>query len=322
MKPIGGYFELELPPARDGFIHSDGIMVNSGRHALEYILRFLGSDVHKIWLPYYTCDVVLQPIIRLNLEFGFYHINDNLEVDEFPLLNDGEYIIVNNYFGIKDLYIHNTVIPHYRDKLIVDNAQAWYAPEYGEGCSFYSPRKFFGMPDGGVAYVAGSSKIELEQGNSFNRCAHLLKRIDISSESGYDDFRNASEKISHEPLLGMSNLSHRILASLDFKAIKEKRTSNFKVLHEVLGQSNMLSIPEIDSFECPLVYPYMTENIDLRKKLINNKIFVAKYWPNVLNWSTAESVSYKLTEYLMPLPIDQRYTENDMKRIIEIIFKS
>lgn len=105
MKEIGGYFELELPEKRDRFLHSDGCLVNSGRHALEYILRSLGDIVKKVWLPYYTCDVVLQPLNRLGIGYSFYHINLNFELTSYPKLDDGEYIIVNNYFGIKDLYI-------------------------------------------------------------------------------------------------------------------------------------------------------------------------------------------------------------------------
>ncbi len=36
--PIGGYFELELSD-RGAFPCQDGVLLNSGRNALEYILR-------------------------------------------------------------------------------------------------------------------------------------------------------------------------------------------------------------------------------------------------------------------------------------------
>lgn len=61
------------------------------------------------------------------------------------------------------------------------------------------------------------------------------------------------------------------------------------------------------------------QNIDIRKKLIANKIFVATYWPNVFSWTVADSVEHGFADYLIPLPIDQRYGEDDIERILKII---
>lgn len=57
---IGGYMELELP-RNNGFIHDDGVLLNCGRSALEFILLTL-SDIRHLYVPYYTCEVVLEPI--------------------------------------------------------------------------------------------------------------------------------------------------------------------------------------------------------------------------------------------------------------------
>lgn len=55
MKPIGGYFELEL---RQGeHYHKDAIRLNSARNCFEYIL--LARKYKKVFLPYYTCEVLL-----------------------------------------------------------------------------------------------------------------------------------------------------------------------------------------------------------------------------------------------------------------------
>ena len=69
----------------------------------------------------------------------------------------------------------------------------------------------------------------------------------------------------------------------------------------------------------PMVYPYMVAKEGLREKLIANKVFVARYWPNVLDWTEKSSIEYQLTEQMQPLPIDQRYGEEDMNRIIELV---
>jgi len=59
MGAIGGYFELETCIS-ETLYHDNAIAVNSCRNALEYIL--VANDYNKIYIPYYTCDVTLQPI--------------------------------------------------------------------------------------------------------------------------------------------------------------------------------------------------------------------------------------------------------------------
>ena len=63
MEPIGGYFSLELP--HYGEYHKDAIRLNTGRNCLEYILRV--RNYKKVYIPYYTCDVVLEPFKKLGI---------------------------------------------------------------------------------------------------------------------------------------------------------------------------------------------------------------------------------------------------------------
>ena len=72
-KAIGGYFELELPDY-GGFLHDDGVLLNSGRNALEYVLLSL-PNVRHLWIPYYTCDAILEPIKKLDIVYSFYRMN-------------------------------------------------------------------------------------------------------------------------------------------------------------------------------------------------------------------------------------------------------
>lgn len=116
----------------------------------------------------------------------------------------------------------------------------------------------------------------------------------------------------------MSKLTHRIMASIDYDKVKRIRRENFLYLHSVLSSTNELNLCLKDD-EVPMVYPYLINTDGLREKLIRNKIFVARYWPNVLDWTTPKDDEYYLTQHLLPLPIDQRYNKEEMKMIIEII---
>lgn len=308
---------MELPQ-RGCFLHDDGVLLNSGRNALEYVLRSM-PDVRLLWVPYYTCDSILEPITKLGIPNTFYHINERLELKDELALQDGDYLLYTNYFGIKDSYVKQLAM-QYGSQLIVDNAQAWFAAPIEGVCTTYSPRKYVGTPDGGIAYCPKDLDVnQFEQDRSFDRCSHLLKRIDVGAEEGYADFKANDQALCNQPIRRMSKLTKALLSSIDFEEVKRKRIANFRYLHEALKCTNKYDVPEMTSFACPMVYPYLTDDISLRQKLIDNKLFVATYWPNVREWTTEDMLERKLMESLLPIPCDQRYGMKEMKCIRNII---
>lgn len=314
---IGGYFELELPN-RGGFLHDDGVLLNSGRNALEYVLRSL-PDIKHLWIPYYTCDVILEPIRKLDIAFTFYRINEKLEIGDSVDLHAGDYLLYTNYFGIKDQYVQQ-LADKYGFGLIIDNAQAWFADPIPGISTIYSPRKYVGVPDGGIAYCRfGIDTYQFEQDSSYDRCSHLLKRIDSGPSEGYAAFKDNNRLLANQPIRRMSRLTQRILKSIDFESIKEKRIDNFLFLDEKLGKSNLFSVSEQTSFSCPMFYPYLTDKDDLKASLIRNGIFVATYWPSVLSLPSDLDLEIGITKRMLAIPCDQRYGESELERIIETI---
>lgn len=319
-KPIGGYFGWEFPSAKKDFPHSEAALVNSGHHAIQYVLQSLG-DVKRVYVPYFTCDVVLLPIKQLTIEYAFYRINENIELVDNIELAEGEYLIYTNYFGIKDAYCKH-LAKQYGHNLIVDCAQALFMNPIEGVNAIYSYKKYVGVPDGGAAYITGSCIPEIEVGYSHDLCSSLVERADNDIPKGYASFHKEGELLCQKPLQSMSNLTRSILSSIDFEDIKQRRIANFAYLHSALGKVNKLSrlIDESNStYECPMVYPFYCGETDLRQRLISNKIFVARYWPNVLEWVAPDDLEYNLTEFIIPLPIDQRYGTEDMDIIIKII---
>lgn len=318
---IGGYFELELSD-RGHFPHDDGYCVNSGRNALELILRHI-RHISRLWIPYYTCDVILEPVTKLGIQYSFYHVNQNLELSDELDLQAGEYILLTNYFGIKDRYVSD-MASKYGERLIVDNSQAYFSDPVEGIKTFYSPRKFVGVPDGGIAIIPGT-EIDMsayEQDYSYDRCSHLLKRIDIGATEGYADFKQNSLVLKNQPIRRMSRLTRAILRSVNFESVKETRLSNLRFLHENLRDCNLLTcVDEALDCACPMVYPYIQSCIDspIRQQLIQNKIFVAAYWPNAMGWCREGDVENCLYSGIIPLPIDQRYSLNDMSRILNTL---
>jgi len=154
---------------------------------------------------------------------------------------------------------------------------------------------------------------------SYGRCMHLLKRLEMEAIEGYNDFRINSGKLIGQPISVMSLLSRKILSSIDFLAIRKKRIQNFEKLHEALMNRNLLDMSDFGFFECPMIYPYYVDDKTLRKKLIDNRIYVATYWPNVLKWCSEDKLEYELTNNIIALPIDQRYGSEEMDYIIKLL---
>ena len=320
MQAIGGYFELADYENGKGFPHKAGILLNTGRNALEYILRCIGN-VRRVYLPYYTCEVVLEPLKKLNIPWAFYHIDGKFEIVENIHPKNGEYIIANNYFGIKDAYIQ-MLADKYGDQLIVDCAQALFAKPIKGVKSFYSTRKYLGVADGGVAYLGNleGGKVEVQGIESTaDHDRHLFTRKQSGAEAGFAVYQENETKLDNQPIRWMSDITKRILDHIDYDKVIAKRRANFEYLNETLKEGNLLQLPEIVSFACPMVYPFvMRTGRNLRKEMIDNKVFVAKYWQNVQPLRGYEK-EYDFASRIVAIPCDQRYGVEEMKKIVGII---
>lgn len=262
------------------------------------------------WLP-------IEPFHKLGIEYTFYRINIEFELAENIALRDGEALLYINYYGLKQNYV-TTLAEKYGSQLVVDNTQAFYAKPIEGIDTFYTCRKFFGVPDGAYLYIDHHLDDDLEQDVSWERMDFLTKRIDLSPEEGYSDFRLLSHNLIGQPIKRMSKLTERLMQSVDYDAVAARRHENYNYLHNYLAESNQLHLTLADD-AVPMIYPYLASKEGLREYLIQNKVFVAKYWPNVLEYCSKESIDFLLATKLVPLPIDQRYQIEEMNQIIKCI---
>lgn len=310
-KAIGGYFELELPCNQE--IHSKAIALNSGRFCLEYLLRC--RKYKKVYVPYFTCDTAVEPIIKLGIPYEFYRIDKEYRIVGDITLAEDEALLYTNYWGLQNKYCEK-LAAKYGKQLILDYTQAFFSKPIAGIDTFYSCRKYFGVPDGGYLYTDAIADFEVEQDESYLRMDSLIKRIDLSPEAGYEDFHRVSSLFHDMPIRQMSKLTKRLMQSIDYERVAQQRIDNYNTLRAALGGR------ELNYGEVPMIFPYESaKGQELRKHLILNKVFVAKYWPNVDEWTEEETVERWMANHVLPLPIDQRYDIEDMNRIIEIINK-
>lgn len=312
-KEIGGFFELELNNCKE--YHNNAIRLNSGRNCLHYILKV--KKYKKIYIPYYICNSVIETFDKLNVKYEFYSINESFKPNFSKKLMYNEALLYVNYFGVNKRNVVNLLQVY--SNIIVDNTQAFFQRQINNEDTFYSPRKFFGVSDGGYLYVNRKLEEHIKRDKSFSRFEHLLKRIDNNTaKNSYVLFKENEKFIKNQSVKEMSQLTKKILASVDYENVKKIRNENFIFLHKNLAEYNELKL-DVENLNSPMVYPFLTNINGLREFLIDKNIYVATYWKEVLDKIIGECFEYKLVKNLIPIPIDQRYGICEMEIIIKNI---
>ncbi|WP_300782631.1 hypothetical protein [uncultured Acetatifactor sp.] len=302
---IGGYLGLEEFMGKE--YYPDLIALNTGRNALACLIH--AKHIRKLYIPNYLCDSVFRVCEREECPYEFYEVGADFLPKFEKALGNGEWIYIVNYFG---QILNERELKKKYDRIIFDNAQAFFQ-EPVEGIStIYSCRKFFGVPDG--AYLAAEDVPELDVDISKHRMAHILGRYEGMASDYYKDFRDNDKSFSNLAPGFMSRLTHNILRAIDYKKVKERREENFLSLHGQLKGANRLNIQPPAG---PYMYPfYMEKGLEVKKKLAAKRIYIPTLWPNAVEFG---GVAKDYSENILPLPCDQRYSFLEMRTIVDAV---
>lgn len=314
---MGGFFGLELPDYGN-FPYAESpccAYVSSGRAAFECLLQHLPRP-DRLWIPRFICDTVLQAPQRLGIPVGRYDCTAQLE----PLLPDipaGDLILLVNYFGLTSSRLKAT-LSRYPGQCIIDATTALYTPPPAGAPAFYSPRKFSGVADGGIALAPFAlHNLPQDTDSSSASSLHLLERLEAGAARALPACEEAEARLNAPPRL-MSPLTRRLLRSIDFNHAAACRCRNYGILHRALGGINRLDLPGVPE-HAPMCYPLLCGIPMLRDSLIDAGVALPLYWPEVIENTGACDTANYLARQLIPLPLDQRYEEADMQRLIDLI---
>lgn len=314
---MGGFFGLELPeygnfpyPETPACTH-----VNSGRAAFECLLRNMPRP-ERIWIPRFICDTVLQAPARLGIPVQRYRVTEQL-LPILPALEKNELVLLVDYFGLRgaDIAPLAAGLP---GRCIVDATTALYTPALPGVPTFYSPRKFCGVADGGVA-VSPESLQELpgEAAPGSQQSLYLLERLENGAMAALAGSEQAEAALAAPPRR-MSRLTRKLLRSINFEAAARQRLQNYATLHTALREINRLNLPDTP-LHAPMCYPLVCGIPDLRDSLIDAGVALPLYWPEVIEATRAEETENHLARSLLPLPLDQRYGKSDMEWLLHHI---
>jgi hypothetical protein len=185
--------------------------------------------------------------------------------------------------------------------------------------TLYSPRKFFGVPDGGYLYSDAEEQIGLERDPSYYRFDALLKQIDLGGVPAEPLFEQNEAYLDTCGMQAMSRTTQRVLMSIDYEQVRATRNANFHFLHKQIGSDNQLSVDfsDVNGLMC---YPFLIDRGEqLKDLLLKYRIYTDDFWEEVMSRVPTSSFEYHLAKNLIPLPIDQRYDETDMHAIVRIV---
>lgn len=313
---IGGYLELELPQAVHR-LYPDAVKFQSARAAFHALLQ--AGKPGCVWLPKYICNAMPDVLRTLCIDCRFYDLDPQLNVASSVVLREGDWLLYVNYFGVCKRQEEALSGRFNSSQLIFDHSQAYFSPPGPGLATIYSPRKFFGIPDGGLLLsTLAIGEPQQRDVNSLSRCAHLLARLYSGPEAGYPAFQQAEETFHDSRPMGMSTMSRRLIASIDDEAVRRRRNANFHFLHNRLQHANKMQFAVAD-VEGPLCYPFFTGAPHLRETLITERIFVPTYWPEVIDRTESGSFERELVNNCLPIPCDQRYDETALARVADIL---
>ena len=240
-----------------------------------------------------------------------------MEPEFLPVLKEEEYFLFINFFGIKNKIICE-LIKLYKEKFILDNTHDFFNTGYKNAISFTSARKYFGVPDGAYLYMPKKIKQNFERFKNIST-DHLVNRLIGNQEQSYRQFLKYEKSLTSE-IKKISILSELLLSNINYLDVIKKRKHNYLFWSSVLNELNQLKLDHVNENINPFCYPFLPAKYLDKRVLYQKHFFIPSYWPDTLN---RKIKGYKYEKYLsnnlLPLPVDHRYAEKDLKRMAEFL---
>ena len=168
-----------------------------------------------------------------------------------------------------------------------------------------------------MAYAPFPLILPDEVDSSIERYLGLLEQTEKGAHFAAKSHQAAEDSLSML-YRRMSDITREMLTIPDWVASSKRRLENYAELHAALASINRLKLPDTPD-AAPMCYPLVCGIPGLRDELIDAGIALPLYWPEVIETTTAAEPENMLARSLLPLPIDQRCTHEDMQRLVKLI---
>jgi len=333
MRFIGGKFglpkeilNLNQPPQ---FLSDDPLLLFNARACIKIVVDSIKPKI--CWVPSYLCPSIITAIDPRSTTVRFYPINEKLEVSSREFLEDihsGDLFLYIDYFGFP---FEETLIEELQKKNIVllqDCSQALFMDHKiskSDYC-FYSPRKFLGVPDGGVLHAKNHKTLTLLESmpppeeilNFLINAVVLRREFDLfGKENNWSMYFKLGDSQFTPKNYRMSDFTRTLLSKgFNYNHIKSQRRNNFQILQSKLCEFTIFQ--NLPQNVIPLGFPIRIKDRDK----IQNTLFQKYIYPPI-HWDLRDLIgkkfqeSLELSQNILTLPCDQRYQEEDMEFIAD-----
>lgn len=297
----------------------------SGRSALQAIVTEL-TGIRSVAIPSWCCDSMIKPFANAGLKVVFYPVYFDGEVVQ-KVSTECDALFIIDYFG----YTGNQPnLKNYKGKIIRDVTHSIFSKVYSDADYYFgSLRKWCGVWTGGYAWTSdGHALLNGHEENTeyvyLRKQAMQLKKNYISRSGVVDKaylhlFDKAETCLDDVGIAPAAERDIQLIQWLDVETIKQTRKTNAEILRKAFSQ--WLIFPTNNMTDCPMFVPVLVpegRRNELRKFLIDHQIYCPIHWPTSCFHTLDEKTEY-LYKNELSLVCDQRYTANDMYRMIEVI---
>lgn len=319
-----------------GFVGENWRLYRSGRDAMKALARIAGRK--KVLLPALCCESMILPFEKNGYKVEYYKLREELCADEADVLSKlepGCILLYIRYFGIpafSDAFLQS-VRDRGEDILLVEDRTHDILVERGDegfvpDAMLSSLRKWAALPDGGMLRTGLGSCEAVDDRRFANIRLDAMKKKSAYLESWEPELKKeflselaeASDILdeSGEPAL-MGAAEEKLLRNIDFKKLLRRRQENALLLKELLlplHQAGKLRFLSDSPENSTLYFPIMLENRrDVQLAMAKNDIYCPVIWPLPEQAEGICPVCEYVTEHMLAIPCDQRYTADDMRFI-------
>ena len=326
LREIGSEFwDVPTMSVKNMLFHESPQWFLSGRSALQAIIKEL-KGCHTVSMPSWCCDSMVKPFVDSGYEVCFYPVYFEGSLRQVIDL-ESDVLFLIDYFG------YSAPIPDvtgYKGVVIRDVTHSLFSSTYTDADYYFgSLRKWCGVWTGGYAWTRDGHKLIMEYNDDHGfvplrekamqlKSSYINGHVDRVTDKGYLTKYDAAEEVLERVGVVPAVESDINLAKyLDIDFIKSRRRANAKVLRSAFPDWLMFS--ELKDNDCPMFVPVLVPDGKrdmLRHYLIKNEIYCPIHWP-VSSYHKLDERSETIYKNELSLVCDQRYTEEDMFRLVE-----
>ncbi len=350
-KEIGSIFPLSdvvISQAESEQIQYTGNKIHYSlcREALCDIAHALDKTGKKVLIPAYTCQTVITPFEEAGWQCDYFSIRKNLRIDLQSLKNgvakySPSLLVVHPYFGMDLNEEEITALNEIKEKgvaIVLDLTQCLFSTKQYPFASFIvaSYRKWMPIPDGGYLINNADSvyitqpEVENDEftgreiaamylrGQYFGNEEQRTKAISIRLSKSAD--RIADSNIAPHK---MSQVAYNLLAKENLEKNQKRRFDNYTYLFNSVQESEKITKVcknKSDVTTAPLYFTiFVQDRTGLQHILAQDSIYAPVIWPVEDDRVLIDDEVKYIYEHILAIPCDQRYGEEDMLRIVEIL---